>query len=228
MSDSNRPTVHPEIRFRIGHRVLAAAQASPAHLLDALHEANARDRLPGLPPELDIGARDAAKLSAFVQGWPRLPEAQREALRGSTVQLDAPQLQLGSASAVTAARLAEGYSLDLLEPPRAGEPARLALRGAFDALLARRRIAEARAALGQRERQLAQAQAAVATARNAATLRETSRLQQEASSVAMVWRDLLLGLQREPGAEVAASEIAQANQAVARHAGVAPQRGGMP
>lgn len=213
----------PEVSFRVGHAVLPPGPMQREQVLTAVEAANRRDRLPGLPPELDIGHRDPAKVRAFLDGWPLLPAALRARLHGAVVLLDAMPLRLGSSSALVAEDLARGYGLRELAPPQPGQTASLAIEARSDDALAVRRIAQAREALVRTEQHIAQAEAEVARERSAQTLRALAERREEAASLAMVWRDLLADL---PTANPADRALAQA--AVSRHLKGPPSRGGMP
>lgn len=224
-----------EVSLRVGHTVFAPGQARVEAITQALREANARDRLvavpgqPTLPDALDIGLRDEAKVLAFLAGWSRLSADLRRALRGSTLQLDATALKLGTSSAVTPAVLQQGYSLSLPTPPSPGQPARVLLATTPDLSLARQRATQAHQALEALEPALAQAKATAATHRTADTLRAKAALQNQAASVAMVWRDMVADLlAAKPGDATLAAEAGRADKAVARHRINAPSQGGMP
>jgi hypothetical protein len=221
-----------ELRLRMGHREFAPGQASRAQLLQACAEANQRDRLatpaglPALPAELDIGLRDEAKLLAFVDGWARVPAAERGALAGLVLQLDAPELKLMAHSAVPVAQLRQGFGLALTHPVSAGRQPRAALVAPADLALARQRADLASRTLNALQQAL---QARPASPQDAAGLRDRAALQNQAASVAMVWRAMVAELREaRPQDPALAAEAAQADQAVSRHRVNAPPQGGMP
>lgn len=89
--------------------------ASADRIREAVEAHNRSARLDGQPDELNPITLDPARVLAFVEGMPRLPEAVLQRLEGRFVVLGAEDLLLSTSSPVSAAAIERGYTLSLPE-----------------------------------------------------------------------------------------------------------------
>jgi hypothetical protein len=213
------------IATRVGQREIPPRDGATREALETVEKSNSSGRLEGLADDLNPTILDAGKVKAFFTGLPKVPASTLDRLRGATIHLNDPKLQLYAYSPVTSATLELGYTLTVGDGSR-GQIARVRLDAPIDLKMARERAnrakqamldADREAAALEKEKQKPEADATVFVAH--------SEAQRRRYAAASVWRDLVSALSRHDTADAALrSEASQAKEAAARYV-VAPWTG---
>jgi len=225
LTKKSEPVNPSQITLRIGYTEIELKPDIDLKVKAAVEENNQRARLEGLEDDLNPEILDLAKIEAFLQGLPKLPEEVLDQLRGRVLYLGAPTLDLGTATAVTVETLKQGYSLTVPQVAQGGivQPT---LKAVIDKSRAQDLVKRARSATVAFNQKVEKLEATVSKD-SAFGLRQLSLARSQRFAVSIVWKNNSLALMRaEPKNEIFKADAKQAEEAVAKY--VAPSWIGMP
>lgn len=115
-----------KITLEVGRDRIAPEDYSLERVIESVRRFNASVRIADLPVDLDAEQLDTEKVSAFIEGFPRLSRAELSLLASRTVRLNLPSTDLHASSAITAQTLRDGYGLE--KDPNSANPHLAAVR----------------------------------------------------------------------------------------------------
>lgn len=214
-----------QITIRIGYTEIEPGPDAGLKVKSAVEENNQKARLEGLDNDLNPEVLDLGKVEAFLEGLPKLSEEILDQLRGRILYLNAPTLSLGTATAITAETLRQGYTLIVPEVVQGGivQPT---LKATIDKNRAQDLVMRARPATAAFNQKVEKLEATV-DKDSASELRQLSLARSQRFAVSIVWKNNSLALlQAEPANEIFKADVEKAKKAAAKY--VAPSWIGMP
>lgn len=220
-----------QIIVRAGYTVVQPTSGASSRIESAVEQNNQAARLEGLEDDLNPEVLDPDKVEAFLLGLPGLPDETLGKLRDRVLYLNAPTLFLGTATAITAHTLGQGYSLAVPESAPGGlvQPT---MSAEIDKALAQDLTGRAREATALFDQQVKELESRVAglgqdSEELGSVLRELSLARSKRFAASMVWRDNSAALaQADPDNRELAAEAKRAREAAAEY--VSPPWIGMP
>jgi hypothetical protein len=222
-----------QITIRIGHRQIDPTPEVLSQIRDAVGLSNQSARLPGLEDTLNPAVLDLAKVEAFLQGLPNLPDETLAQLQSRVLYLNTSKLRLGTASPITVASLTQGYTLTVPYRPL-GQLIQPTLNAAIDIEHAQTLANQAREATQQFNQEVEDLEARVTELQSqprseslGEALRSLSLARSKRFAAATVWRDNSTALANtDPTNPTFTADAEAARQAATTY--VSPPWTGMP
>ena len=215
-SKPSEPVNSDQITLRIGYTEIKLEPDIDLRIKAAVEENNQKVRLEGLEDGLNPEILDLAKIEAFLQGLPKLPEDVLDQLRGRVLYLGAPTLDLGTATAVTVETLKQGYSLTVPQVAQGGivQPT---LKVAIDKSRAQDLVKRARSATVAFNQEVEKLESTI-DKNSSSDLHKLSLAKWQRFAVSMVWRDNSLALaEAEPANEIFKADVEKAKEAATKY-----------